>query len=174
MNSGKTAIARKSVSAPMKYLGKLRGPPYGPMNVLHFGEGKAYEDTKYLKRNGARVTSYDPNSENPFARDPTLLDLHYDFGFAIYVFNTLTPHVRTAAFHKLLNCCDRVIIAVRTDKVDGQPYEDGVITKLGTFQTQRKAKLWLHWFATNMPEGDTRTVHLLHSTGHYTIIEVVK
>lgn len=44
----KTAIARKDLSAPMRYMIQRRGAPYGPTRVLHFGEGKAYHDTRAI------------------------------------------------------------------------------------------------------------------------------
>lgn len=164
-----TAMTRKSVSAPMKYLAQRRGAPYGPMEVLHFGEGKAYEDTKYLARNGANVTPYDPNSEHELTRDPGILDQHYDLGIAIYVFNTLKPGERYFAFKQLIDCCDTAIIAVRTDKVKGTPiFFDGVETKRGTFQTQLNANQWLRYFQRNT----FRWIYQLHNGGHYAMFEV--
>lgn len=163
-----TAMTRKSVSAPMRYLAQRRGAPYGPMEVLHFGEGKAYEDTKYLTRNGANVTPYDPNSEHEYTRDASRLDQHYDLGIAIYVFNTLQPAARKNALEKLLRCCSQAIIAVRTDKVHGEPWQDGVFTKRGTFQTQLNVAGWIDWFYAN----SFRPVTFLHNGGHYAMFEV--
>lgn len=167
----KTAIKRKTISAPMRYLAQRRGAPYAVdyrMNVLHYGEGYAYEDTKFLTRNGADVTAYDPYSENPFTRDASRLEQHYDLGIAIYVLNVLDPLDRVTAIYQLLNCCDQIIIAVRTDKVKGIPIWDGVVTKAGTFQTQRNAKDWESWLSW----ATTRPVELLHNGGHYAIFEV--
>lgn len=169
MNSGKTAISRKRVSAPMAYLAKRRGAPYN-MVVLHFGEGKAYEDTKYLRRNGSYVIPYDPNSDDPDTSNPIWLNMHWNLGVAIYVLNTLEHHERREALRQLQESCDTIILAMRTDKIKGTPYQDGVITKRGTFQTQLNAGAWMEWCKRMSPEW--ASVEVLHKASGYVILDV--
>jgi hypothetical protein len=53
---------------------------------------------------------------------------------ANYVLNTLTPDARAEAFLQAYIAGQYAIFTVRLDRVDGEPFEDGVITKRGTFQ----------------------------------------
>lgn len=175
MNSEKTQIARKTPSAPMRWIvNNFYFSPFDP--VLHFGEGKAFADTELLKNppygSGPLVVAFDPNSPDEWKRDRAILDQEYFVGVSVYVFNTLLPAARKAAFEDLMGCCENLIIAVRTDKVKGSPALgcDGVTTKRGTFQTQLDAGAWMEWFQRMSPEGTSVTP--LQSNGSYVIISV--
>jgi hypothetical protein len=178
MNSAKTQMPRKNVSAPMRWIvNNLYFSPFE--DVLHFGEGKAFEDTRLLSNppygSGPLVFAYDPNSPDVYKRDRQRINpefITYAHGVSIYVFNTLLPSERKAAFEDLMGCCENLIIAVRTDKVKGSPAlgYDGVTTKRGTFQTQLDAGAWMEWFKRMSPEGTSVT--LLQSNGSYVIISV--
>lgn len=133
MNSQLTQISRKKVSAPMVKIAEYLEPLYYD-HILHFGEGKAFQDTRELERFG-NVTGYDPYS--PIKSHRSLGGCtQYDLGVAIYVFNTLPPVQRNLAFDDLKFLCSEWIIAVRADRVYGEPMFDGVKTKRGTFQKQ--------------------------------------
>ena len=178
MNSAKTQITRKNVSAPMRWIvNNLYFSPFE--DVLHFGEGKAFADTEALRLplygSGPYVMAFDPNSPHVWKRDRTIINPEfytYAHGVSIYVFNTLTHFDRKAAFEDMMRCCDNLIIAVRTDKVNGTPVlgYDGVTTKRGTFQTQLDTGAWTEWFKRVSPEGTSVT--LLQSNGSYCILGI--
>lgn len=127
MNSGLTQIHRKTVSAPMREIAERLQAE----SIIHFGEGRAYQDTAALAEIAPTVV-YDPNSPQKSKREWP--ETWNDVGVAIYVFNTLPPLQRSYALQDFLSSCDRWYIAVRADKVDGTPLFDGVMTKRGTFQ----------------------------------------
>lgn len=174
MNSERTQIARKTTSAPMRWIvDNVYLSKFG--DVLHFGEGKAFKDTAALERSGSRAFAYDPGSPDIVKRDRSIIDPArgmYAVGVSIYVFNTLLPSERVDAFWDMLSCCQRCVIAVRTDKVEGTPHPltPGVITKRGTFQTQLNADQWQAWFLRVSPEW--ASVDVLHKTSAYVIIGV--
>lgn len=132
MNSGLTQIHRKTVSAPMRDIVEyLESNPPGGEEILHFGEGRAYEDTRVLREFGF-VYPYDPNSPQKIKRQvPRFAS---GLGVAVYVFNTLPPIQRRMAFTDLNGLAHEWIIAVRADRVKGEPMFDGVRTTRGTFQ----------------------------------------
>jgi hypothetical protein len=165
MNSEKTQIRRKNVSAPTRWIVEHVNLNY--RFVLHHGEGKAFQDTEAMCDAGGIVYSYDPNTE---ANDINILLGQYDIGISNYVFNTLAPYWRELAFSDLMKACQRALIAVRTDRVPGEPVADGVFTQRGTFQTQLTKDEWVQWFTDASPEGTN--VSLLHNGGHFCIIEV--
>ncbi len=174
MNSEKTQLTRKAVSAPMRWVKDNLEYSFDDWNVLHFGEGKAFPDSAEMVRMGFAVTPYDPNSKDFYTRNPDNIDpsLHiYDIGFSFYVFNTLNQYWREQAFNEMMRCCKRLIIAVRTDRVPGEKCQDGVITKRLTFQTQLNKDQWLEYFTLISPVRSS--VSLLHNGGHFAIIEVV-
>ena len=71
-----------------------------------------------------------------------------------------------------MRCCDNLIIAVRTDKVNGAPVlgYDGVTTSRDTFQTQLSADAWVEWFERVSP--DRTSVEVLHKTSTYVILGI--
>lgn len=175
MNSGKTQITRKSPSAPMRWIvNNFYFSPFDP--VLHFGEGKAFQDTELLRNppygSGPMVKAFDPNSPDEWKRDVAILDQEYFVGVSVYVFNALEPMARRQAFLDMLGCCENLIVAVRTDKVEGKKPlgMDGVVTKRNTFQTQLSADAWREWFLRMSPEGTS--VEVLHKTSAYVILSI--
>lgn len=172
MNSEKTQIHRRYTTAPTRWL--LENVNFGPYKtVLHFGEGRAFPDTRAFEQQRLSVWAFDPNSPDEWKRDRAIISPEYglyDFGVSNYVFNTLLPKDRDEAFLDMLNCCQRCYIAVRTDRVPGVKWCDGVITQRGTFQTQLNAEQWQAYFLRVSPEW--ASVSLLHNGGHFCIIEV--
>ena len=171
MNSERTQIVRSTTSAPMRWI--IKNVEFSPFeNVLHFGEGKAFEDSHALAHGGPLVKAFDPNSPHVWKRDRAILDQRYDVGVSVYVFNTLLPADRAKAFKDMLACCQRCVIAVRTDKVNGSPVlgYDGVTTKRGTYQTQLNADAWREWFLRMSPEW--ASVGALHKTSAYVILDI--
>lgn len=129
----KTAMARWRVSKPMEWIAKnvdLAG------DILHFGEGRAYMDTDALNAYG-NVSVYEPYPGVEGAKQAAkavLPDKHFDYIIAIYVLNVLEPTERMKVLKWLREHGDVVLIAVRTDKINGKRYKDGVKTSTGTFQ----------------------------------------
>lgn len=104
--------------------------------LLHFGEGKAFFDTRLFELNADFVDAYDPYSPDPKKREYPE-GTFYDKIVAIYVFNTLPPLSRRNAVNdamELLSPGGVLIAAVRADKVLGAAHYDGVVTKRDTFQ----------------------------------------
>lgn len=168
--SGKTQIARKDVSVPTRWIVnnvKLSG------SVLHFGEGKAFQDTERIRQQSlvTNVVGYDPNSPIPEHR--VLPHEDFDYGVSNYVFNVLPNSERWLALHDLMDSVVEAIVSVRLDKVKGQPFQDGVITSIGTFQTQLTAAEWVAWFANNASGWDRVLVDVLKETKDYLIVSLV-
>jgi hypothetical protein len=156
--SALTQITRTKVSAPTKFLVD-NGCVWG--DILHYGEGKAFADRDALATLG-EVYSYEPNS-----KDRNFLPIRsWDFGVANYVLNTLPPESRRDALYDMYYRCSYSYITVRTDKVNGTPFEDGVLTSKGTFQTQLNADQWLEWAHQYL------RARIFHKTSWYVILEV--
>jgi hypothetical protein len=144
----RTAIHRTRVSAPLRWLldnGLIVG------STCNWGEGYAYQDT--IAMNGE---AYDPNSKYLDRR--VMPTRRFDTIYCGYVLNTLTAPealdvMITVRNH--LHVGGTAYFAVRTDKIAGTPFEDGVITKRGTFQCSYKPYL---------PK-----LNVIHRTGHYAI-----
>ena len=168
MNSEMTQIHRRYTTAPTRWL--LEHVDFVGKTVLHHGEGKAFPDTRALAKAGALVRPYEPASSDLSytAHWPALQ--RFDVAVSNYVFNTLNPYWRELAFNELMKVCQSALIAVRTDRVPGDPCQDGVLTQRQTFQTQLNRHQWVEWFTDVSPEGCT--VNLLHNGGHFCIIEV--
>jgi hypothetical protein len=132
MNSEATAIARTSVSAPVQWLVD-NNYLYGL--VCNFGEGKAFKDTEAMSDlpEVGGCFPYEPNSP-VIAKRNMPMGCPFNFVVANYVLNTLTPDARAEAFLQAYIAGQYAIFTVRLDRVDGEPFEDGVITKRGTFQ----------------------------------------
>lgn len=128
----RTAIARKDVSAPMKWM--LENLEMHDLKVLHYGEGKAYIDTGALMVVGADVSVYEPFPAEGERYKAILPSDYFDMLISIYVLNVLFHDERLMTIEEMECIADRSIVAVRTDKINGMPFEDGVITKTGTFQ----------------------------------------
>ena len=128
-----TAITRKDISRPMRWI--LGNVLLEPMRVLHYGEGKAYFDTLALERVSMyQVAVFEPYPANNEAWKAYPPCGHYDVCVSIYVLNTIEPEERAQVIDDMRKRADRIIVAVRTDKINGYPALDGVVTKRGTFQ----------------------------------------
>lgn len=172
MNSERTQIARKGLTAPMRWILDNDWLPHGGNFALHHGVGKAHEDTKLLKDYCLNTLEYDPNVPG-VDDDDVLMSYEYNNIYSIYVFNTLPPKERERAFKDMIDClCDGgvALIAVRTDFVKGAECEDGVVTKRGTFQTQLNKYGWQWWFSSRAGTGFMSTV--LTSKPGYAIIKI--
>lgn len=174
MNSEKTQIHRRYTTAPTRWL--LEHVDFSSYKtMLHFGEGRAFPDTRAFEQQRLSVWAFDPGSPDEWKRDRAIINPSfglYDFGVSNYVFNTLLPKDRDEAFYDMLACCNRCYIAVRTDRVPGHPHPltPGVITQRGTFQTQLNAEQWQAWFLRVSPKGTSVT--LLQSNGSYCILDI--
>lgn len=128
LSSYKTAIARTRPSAPAMFAG-----PYMSGRCINWGVGKAHVDTEYFETRWdvSSVDEYDPHyaPERPTGIYKTI--------YCGYVANTLSPIRRAGLYMDMLQFMDKgsvAIIVVRADKIEGTPFEDGVMTKRGTFQ----------------------------------------
>ncbi len=133
-NTDKTQITRIATSAPARFIHEngMDKCEY----LLHYGEGKAFQDTKLFREHADFVSVYDPYSPHPANRvfpENSLVEKV----IAIYVFNTLPPKERKEAVEKAMSLLDpggQLIAAVRADKILGAAHYDGVVTKRDTFQ----------------------------------------
>lgn len=132
--SSKTAITRKTVSAPLRWLlanGLIKG------RACNWGEGKAFIDTNEMFAVTGDAWGYDPFS-SVFTHRTLPPGMKFDTIYVGYVLNTLDTDESTQCVSDVL---DRLApggtayFAVRFDDVHGVPYQDGVITRRGTFQT---------------------------------------
>ncbi len=131
--SGKTAMSRRGLSAPTRYLldkGLIKG------KVFQQGRGKAEHDAEAMAEIASKYSEYDPN----YAPNRKSLRGKYDTVVSNFVLNTLPPTVRDSAWEDIQRTVGRggtAYISVRStgDKgIRGEQSEDGVITSKGTFQ----------------------------------------
>ena len=173
MDSGKTAIARTKVSAPTQWLIDNYGF-YG--KILHFGEGKAYQDTQALRDLPGvdSVEAYDPNSAHLHKRVLPPVGAGFDYVVCNYVLNVLPEEDRSAALVAAFGRGLYNIFTVRLDKVEGKPYDDGVITSKGTFQSQLDEYEWFDWIARTLLDrfGYLPHMKVLRKTRDYLMLEV--
>jgi SAM-dependent methyltransferase len=125
--SHKTAIARKEPSRPTKMIaGEIQ------KKILDYGQGKG-KDVEWLREH---IQGYDPYWKNT---PEVLTDDTYDVVLNNYVLNVIRAGERHSVLEnikRVLKPCGYAYISVRDDseKIPGKPFEDGVITKSGTFQ----------------------------------------
>lgn len=142
-NSHKTAITRRSLSAPTKYLmsqNLLKG------TLLDFGCGKGY-DCDHLKCEG-----YDPHY-----RPNKLLKNEYDTIFCNYVLNTLEEDMHPQVIQKiksLLSSEGVAYISVRNDLANLNGF-----TKKGTYQTPVDLDLPLIYKTSSYKIYELRSLH---------------
>jgi hypothetical protein len=149
-NSRLTQMTRSSVSRPTRWL--LDNCIIQDAHLFHFGEGKAFADTNALAEVSHYCVAYDPNSPDPGKRDMNVMMYgQFDIVVCNFVLNVLEPTERRVTLEQILKSVKNsgvAYISVRTDKVNGTPHADGVITSRGTFQTQLSVEEWTEFFAT--------------------------
>lgn len=155
-NSRLTQMTRNSVSRPTRWL--VENVDFKGKEVLHHGRGKAVKDTLAMEEAGARwVTEYDPNVEE--IDNPCLMVGGYDIVVSNFVLNVLPPEPRDAVVDEIFESVAATngvaYIAVRTDKVNGLPVADGVLTSRGTFQTQLSVADWTEYFGRHPAHLDS-------------------
>ncbi|PSV27623.1 hypothetical protein [Photobacterium sp. GB-72] len=134
-----TAIGRKDLTAPLKYLIKKNLIDNGfKQSLLHFGKGKAIPDCLYFKSIAAAYAELDVGTANA----SQILGCNYKVVISNYVLNVLPPLNRQIVWQQIARATDdkdgKAYIAVRSYKdrgIVGEPYLDGVLTK-----TVRKVK----------------------------------
>ncbi|EHC04183.1 hypothetical protein Sbal625DRAFT_4143 [Shewanella baltica OS625] len=131
--SGRTSIARKTASAPLKILlaaGMIKG------SVLNYGKGRCDTDSLAITAAGFQCTDYDFT----WSFNPQVLGSSFTTVYAGYVTNTLPPASRAAVWREIakatrLDGCAFVAARSNADRgIKGVQFEDGVITSIGTFQ----------------------------------------
>lgn len=144
-----TAISRKNASQPLrialKKIGSIRG-----WKVLDFGTGTNKKDCELVELCGGICYNYDIKYQ-PLSKiqlihtrrvTPTDPEGKFDLIICSYVLNVVTlaeRQVITETLRKLINPDGIIIVGVREDKEAIDPswilYQDGYITRHGTFQT---------------------------------------
>jgi hypothetical protein len=143
MNPHKTAITRTSPSRPCVKI----EPLLVNETVIDYGCGKGY-DTFYLNGKGIPCKGYD--KYNPIFGKIVAIDRN-TVVMCNFVLNTIPQGERIEVL-KEINKAKKVLLSVRTDKVNGTPHLDGVITSKGTFQTQLTVKEWIEFFREHLGE----------------------
>jgi hypothetical protein len=132
--SSKTSIFRSGASAPVKVLLEKNILSVG--SALNYGKGKFDHDTDEIRKITTHCVGYDytyhPDTE-------LLLGSSYNTVYCGYVVNTLPIDARKFVWCQMAECTANkgiAFVAARTDKsnINGVIFEDGVITKIGTFQ----------------------------------------
>lgn len=144
-NSRLTQMTRTRSSRPARWV--LHNAALWNRTVLHHGRGKAVVDSEILYEAGAHVSEYDPNVDE--IADTTVLHREYDIVMSNFVLNVLPRDARVVVYNQILRAVKpggAAYIAVRTDKVNGTPFQDGVVTSRGTFQTQLSVSDWTDYF----------------------------
>lgn len=136
--AGKTAIARKKLSAPMQIV----VDKYAPKCVYDHGCGRG-SDIEIL-RNHHQVSAwgYDPQHFPAWSLPAYEVRNGLDTITCFYVLNVIEDkEVRTAVVKDLLKMVEpgrQLFLAVRTDKIVGELCGDGVRMKSGSFQKSFK------------------------------------
>jgi hypothetical protein len=126
--SGITATGR-GVSAPAKaHAGIVKGK-----TVLDFGAGKGADVPFYEQAGAKKVAKYDPNHA------PEMPAGTFDVVTNTFVGNVLPKEARHSMWKEAYGKAkEKLVVSVRSDKIPGKAYEDGVITSKGTFQRSYK------------------------------------
>jgi SAM-dependent methyltransferase len=153
----KTALHRKTLSAPMRLLKEknlLKG------TILDFGCGNG-DDCRLLQKEGFSIFGYD--KYNPLYKKDTLLECCFDTITCNYCFNvipSLEEHYQLIETLKILG--DNIYIAVRSDikaKNDSWVFDEssqGYWTSKGSFQRFYNGGMIDILFAT---QGDIKYIH---------------
>ena len=163
VKAARTAIHRSRLPKPVSVLvddPRIRG------HVLDFGCGRDRQTGGFLlDLPGVKtVTMYDPSQVVPKASLNLKMvasydDVKYHYYNAVmctYVMNTLPMEARRLAYLELFAALaprGTAFITVRGDRqIDGAPYEDGVITSVGTFQKRYTLANFLGELSLFMPK----------------------
>lgn len=132
--SAKTSIARKTPSAPLKQLIQ-QGLLPNTASCLNFGKGRYDTDSAQIREIAGHCVDYDYTHCRT-----NIFGSHFGFVYAGYVVNTLPIEARHIVYDQLahVTALDGICyIAARSDGdrgIKGEPYQDGVRTRIGTFQ----------------------------------------
>ena len=147
INYANTQMYRKVVSAPTRFIAEnayLEG-----FTVLNFGSGRAFADTDVLHTVSAGCQAYDPFSPRPWEQIPPNVA---DVVVATYVLNVLPPVIREHVLQEILAKTKHyALITVRTDKIRGDEWADGVLTSKNTFQKYYTEQSFKEEFAAYNP-----------------------
>jgi hypothetical protein len=170
-NSKRTAIARRSISKPLRWLIDDGEYPFWPFNVLHHGCGRPDNpDRARLKAASDSYCEYDPNW-GPSDRE-ILRRGDFSKVVSFYVLNVLPPKQRRSAIRDIAlstRGTGFALVAVRSSvvlKAKSTSHEDGVLTSAGTFQkayteeTIRRELLW-HFRSVTTVRKDSDTILVL-------------
>lgn len=158
--SGRTAISRTRVSAPLQWLldhDLIVG------DSCNWGEGKAFLDTDAMEERTGFAIGYDPNSTRPWNRMVFPSEMFTTI-YCGYVLNTLDARTASNTIEDIrahLQPGGIAYFAVRTDKVEGLPWYDGVLTQKGTFQMSYRALTKV-----------SCTYDWIHKASHYAIFRI--
>ena len=167
-HSHRTAISRTKPSKPLRILLKdnlLHKDDW----ILDYGCGKG-KDVKYLKELGFKtIVGFDPYNPK-YAHPENLIAQTFDVILNFYVLNVVLPDERDLILENILNLVrdnGRIYIAVRdiSEKVNGTPYEDGVITSRGTFQKFFSTMELVAYILENYPDGTEVKILSRHPLG---------
>lgn len=120
--SYKTAISRKTISAPLKYL-LSKNLINKNQTILDYGCGRG-KDVQWLNENGYNVRGFDPHW-NP---DKDALNQKYDVILCTYVLNVVDGKIRKNIIKDLTNLGKCAYYTVRRDVQNAQ------VSKMGTKQ----------------------------------------
>ncbi|MDP2564458.1 hypothetical protein [Pseudoalteromonas marina] len=129
--SAKTAIFRNGPSAPIKTL--IEKGLLGEGSALNYGKGKYDHDTNAI----AKLTGHCVGYDYTYSPCTDVLGTSYDYLYSGYCVNTLPIEARQYVWAQMASCVRGIaFVAARTDgkNIHGTPSEDGVVTKIGTFQ----------------------------------------
>ena len=146
----RTAIKRNKLSKPSR-LALEKNVIHDNSTVLDYGCGRG-TDVLYLKERGIDATGYDPI----FFPDTTSISKKYDVVLLNYVLNVIEDVIERS--HVLRESFDlakkSLVVAVRVDtektKMKTKDYNDGVVTKRGTFQKFFSIEYLLDFFDSTL------------------------
>ncbi|MBL8267536.1 DNA phosphorothioation-associated putative methyltransferase, partial [Steroidobacter sp.] len=138
-----TALVRYGFSAPIQTLARY-GFLDGGYTVFDYGCGRG-DDMRGLGANGIQVGGWDPH----YAPDNPVSSAHIvNLGFVINVIEKFDERVE--AVHRAWSLAEQVLVVsvmlANQNAVEGQRYQDGILTRRGTFQkyyTQTELKRFL-------------------------------
>jgi hypothetical protein len=138
-----TALVRYGFSAPVQTLARY-GFLDGRYTVFDYGCGRG-DDVRGLAENGLQVAGWDPH----YAANNSITPAHIvNLGFVVNVIEDFDERVE--ALHRAWGLAEQVLVVAvmlaNQNAVEGQRYNDGVLTRRRTFQkyyTQAELKTFL-------------------------------